>query len=131
MITHEDLIRYLTDDGYVFTYDESIEQEIIKYENSFRNEGRNEVITELLETSKYGELSQKIALDILNRGIERGKMLAGKEIRNKTIEEMVQIITKLYEDLNCILECEHVDDGVTCTQCILERVIMQMKGENI
>lgn len=46
MITHEDLIRYLTDDGYVFTYDESIEQEITEYENALRVDERRKVLEE-------------------------------------------------------------------------------------
>lgn len=49
---------------------------VYSYEHGFADgveEGRNEVITELLETSKHDELSQKIAWDILERGIESGK----------------------------------------------------------
>ena len=61
--------------------------------------GRNEVITELLETSNYDELSQKIAWDILERGIERGKALALKEVKDKTIEEVLQTIRKGMSEL--------------------------------
>lgn len=41
--------------------------------------GRHEVETELLETSKHDELSQKIAWDILERGVERGRQMALSE----------------------------------------------------
>ena len=41
--------------------------------------GRADAITELLETQKYDELSQKIAIDILERGIAKGKSDGARE----------------------------------------------------
>ena len=101
------------------------------YEHGFADGieiGRNEVITELIATSKRDELSPRIALDILNRGIEKGKTLALNEIRNKTIEEMAQTIRNEDDDTSeCWSKCQHTDDGMSCTKCVLERAIMQLK----
>lgn len=64
----------------------------------------------------------KVQLDIMHKLEE-----IRNEVRNKTIEEMAQIITELYDDLSCVSGCEHVDDGVTCNHCVLEKAIMRMK----
>lgn len=124
MITHEDLIRYLTDDGYVFTYDESIEQEIIEYENSLREEGRNEVITELIETSKHDKLSRKIEWYILYRGIEIGKMLALKDVE--------KLLDKIAPDKVAEIKC---NDGEIRNRPLIDvarvyEILEQMKGES-
>lgn len=70
MITHEDLIRYLTDDGYVFTYDESIEQEIIEYENSLREEERRRIYEEYQKAAK-ADSEASIHGDIFPKNVER------------------------------------------------------------
>lgn len=48
-----------------------------------------------------------------------------KEIKNQTIDEMAQIIIKLYNTMSCIPKCNI--DNISCEQCVLERAIKQMK----
>lgn len=57
--------------------------------------GRHEVITELLETSKHDELSQKIAWDILERGIERGKEMVLKDVKKLLHETPVDKVVEI------------------------------------
>lgn len=103
-----------------------------------KEEGRNEVETELLETSKHDELSQKIAWNILERGIERGKKMAladlaehDKEVRNKTIEEIIDSVDKMNNSGSHCVE-DYCEDADSCTDCIAKailRMLEQIKGE--
>ncbi len=51
--------------------------------------------------------------------------------RTKTIDEMAEIITELNDDTTICnsFNCPRADEPITCTMCILERVIKQMKKE--
>lgn len=51
--------------------------------------------------------------------------------RAKTIKEMTEIITELNDDTTICnsFNCPRADEPITCTMCILERAIKQMKKE--
>lgn len=54
--------------------------------------GRADVITELLETQKHDELSQKIAIDVLNRGIAKGKKDGAREFAKFLIDKGIDVV---------------------------------------
>lgn len=106
---------------------------IFAYEQGFADgvvEGRNEVITELLETPKYDELSQKIALDILERGVEKGKKITradlaerDKRVRNKTMDPFER-------EMANINRVEWTEQNLAIFAMNISEIIEQMKGED-
>lgn len=51
--------------------------------------------------------------------------------RTQTIDEMAEIITELNDDTTICnsFNCPRADEPITCTMCILERAIKQIKKE--
>lgn len=85
--------------------------------------GRADTITELLETQKYDELSQKIAIDILERGITKGKVDGAREFANKLIDKFKEN----YENKDLAFECKKC--MIWRREEILELLAEWQKGE--
>lgn len=129
MITHEDLIRYLTDDGYVFTYDENIEQEITEYENTLREEGREDALADLANHDEEIRAEERIkVLETINKYkaainsehvfivdehfVNSLKEQIRADERNKTIEECIRI-AYTYDDRGFTVEdVKRITDGI-------------------
>lgn len=83
------------------------------YEQGFKD-GVDDTITRLLESEKSCELSQKIAIDILERGEKRGY--------NKALDDIKQMF------INCKLEYCGVYSN--CMACTFDRVKKCKKNNN-
>lgn len=97
-------------------------------------------IDDAIETVDYADEIDLKEHDAEIRADERTRMLSTydvesieeliQNVRAKAIEEMAQIIRKIEADTShCLFDCPKADEPITCTICVLERAVEQMKRD--